>query len=66
MNINVLLNPGIHKKGDKQMIGDLILCLMVLAGNVIFIWANVNYIPKKEESKAGPLPHDLNVNHNKR
>ena len=66
MNINVLLNPGIHKKGDKQMIGDLILCLMILAGNIIFIWANVTYTPNKEETKMDALPHDLNVDHNKR
>lgn len=66
MNINVLLSSGIHKKGDKQMIGDLILCLMVLAGNIIFIWANVTYMPTKEDIKTNALPDDLNVNHNER
>lgn len=48
------------------MIGDLILCLMVLAGNIIFIWANVTYKPTKEDIKTNALPDDLNVNHNER
>ena len=35
-----------------KLVGDLIMCAMIISGIVVFTWANVNYVPdqSKEDS----------------
>jgi hypothetical protein len=34
-----------------DIIGDIILCVSILAGGIIFIVANVNYLPEENSSE---------------
>ena len=32
-----------------ELIGDVVLCLMIICGGVIFLCANINYLPEEED-----------------
>ena len=37
---------------DLSTLGDLLLCISILGGGILFVFVNVKYAPEKEETRG--------------